>query len=283
MIYFLTFKEHKYTIELFIEFSKSNNCIVSSYEEINTGIINSNDTLVFCDIDRCNDNKLKELIDLHKKVSSRGCSIVNDPNKVLRRFDLLDKLHLKGINDFQLHRTSNIGNITFPVFLRDEFEHNGALTELFHECNNLKKAINSLDERNNIIVSEFVDTSKSEIGHYHKFGAFFINNTVIPRHFFISDNWCVKGAISNRKLVEDLEREYLINNPHSEKIKSIFKLANIDFGRIDYAFTNKGIQVFEINTNPTIIDQWDIDKTSSRYYVTESFVNKLVSIIHKMA
>jgi hypothetical protein len=58
------------------------------------------------------------------------------------------------------------------------------------------------------------------------------------------------------------------------------QLANIDFGRIDYAVVNGEIQVFEINTNPTIGSAYyllriarllDTDASSARVQLTKTY------------
>jgi hypothetical protein len=49
-----------------------------------------------------------------------------------------------------------------------------------------------------------------------------------------------------------LERRYLEDNPHAGQLRRCFELAHIDYGRIDYGLVGDSIQVWEINTNPTI-------------------------------
>jgi len=45
--------------------------------------------------------------------------------------------------------------------------------------------------------------------------------------------------------------------------------------KIDYAITPDGIQTFEINTNPTIIDTADLSSTSRRKKNTDIFISKI--------
>ena len=42
-------------------------------------------------------------------------------------------------------------------------------------------------------------------------------------------------------------------NPHEAELRAIFKLARIDYGRIDYGIKDGQIQVWEINTNPMLL------------------------------
>jgi hypothetical protein len=53
--------------------------------------------------------------------------------------------------------------------------------------------------------------------------------------------------------VLEMERRYLETNPHEQDLRKIFRLARIDYGRIDYAMLGDRLQVWEINTNPHII------------------------------
>ena len=42
------------------------------------------------------------------------------------------------------------------------------------------------------------------------------------------------------------------SNPHEAEVRRIFDLARIEYGRIDYAFRDGRMQVWEINTNPML-------------------------------
>ena len=49
------------------------------------------------------------------------------------------------------------------------------------------------------------------------------------------------------------ENAYLDANPHESELREIFELADIEYGRIDYGIKGGRIQVWEINTNPTVL------------------------------
>jgi hypothetical protein len=49
------------------------------------------------------------------------------------------------------------------------------------------------------------------------------------------------------------ELEQVQKNPHAEWLRETLALARIRYGRIDYGLLNGKPQVWEINTNPTII------------------------------
>ena len=67
------------------------------------------------------------------------------------------------------------------------------------------------------------------------------------------------------------ELEYLHSNPHEKEVRAIFRTwPRIEYGRIDYGLYNGRIQVWEINTNPSVLtgDSLQIDR---RRVVAETF------------
>jgi len=49
------------------------------------------------------------------------------------------------------------------------------------------------------------------------------------------------------------ERVHVATNPHVELLRPLFDAAAVDYGRIDYSLLGDRVQVWEINTNPTIL------------------------------
>ena len=281
MIYFLTFKQHHYTVSLFIDYTKAKNIKVIGYEDLDIDQLHSEDTVVFSDIDRCNNQKLETLISIFNQIEKVGCRILNDPKKVLRRFELVNQLSDLNYNCFRLYRPNetDLESIKYPVFLRDEFEHTGPNTNLIHNQEELTAALENIDQ-DGIVITEFVDTSMDSL--FHKYGAFIIDGDIIPRHYFVSDKWNVKSSSSITEESIRNETAYLETNPHKELIQKISEISHIDYGRIDYAFFGEQIIVFEINTNPTMIDKWDIIEEDMRFPVTKRFVGSLTTKINSM-
>lgn len=48
------------------------------------------------------------------------------------------------------------------------------------------------------------------------------------------------------------EIEYIRTNPHRDALAKIFRIAGIDYGRIDYGLVDGTVQTYEINTNPRL-------------------------------
>jgi hypothetical protein len=103
------------------------------------------------------------------------------------------------------------------------------------------------------IITEFCDTA-DEMGVYREYSAFIVDGQVLPRHLFFSDRWMVKDwKLADPQHLQE-EQTYVATNPHEHQLQEIFAAASIDYGRIDYSFYGGRIQVWEINTNPMIID-----------------------------
>jgi hypothetical protein len=177
----------------------------------------------------------------------------------MRRYELLRTLREAGVNDFDVYRLTEARRIRrFPVFVRGENDHKGAESGLLGSQEELAAFVRSLVDagksRDTRIAVEFYASKSQEDGLYRKYAAFYLAGVVIPRHLFIGPHWMVKDETRIRdeaKLAE--EWRYCDEHPHAAWIASVFKLANIDYGRIDFGIVDGKPQVFEINTNPTIV------------------------------
>ncbi len=181
--------------------------------------------------------------------------LLNHPTRHLARFRLLRKLFDDGINDFNVHRIEDLDDtVRYPVFLRYEDQHIGALTPLLNTRTEAEDWIAQLaadgEQMDRIIATEFVET----IDHqrlYRKFGAFRIAGKIVPRHMFVGTHWEVKLATNTKSAFRRREEYgYLRDNPHADRILEIFDMADMQYGRIDYALKDGRIQVWEINDNP---------------------------------
>jgi hypothetical protein len=275
MLYFLTRGQHMYTVRVFQQYTGADYLKIVPHEALDQQAFGPDDVVVFCDIDRCNDQELAQLISAYDTIQRTGCRILNNPGKVLRRYDLLKGLHSHHANTFQVYWPDELppaDQILFPVFVRDALEHNGPDTALINDYGELRTALAN-DPPANALVCEYIDTNMD--GHHHKYGAFVLDGKIIPRHFFLSEAWNVKSASGDIAYSRQLEIHYLAENPHQEELLKIASYAHIEFGRIDYALTPEGIQVFEINTNPTIIDRKDIREGNPRHLITHRFIDNI--------
>ncbi|HYK03289.1 MAG TPA: hypothetical protein VE974_16135 [Thermoanaerobaculia bacterium] len=183
--------------------------------------------------------------------------IFNDPRRVLRRHDLHAELARLGRNTFRSHRANgDLGAVRFPVFIRSEGAHDGALSPLLHSATAIETWIGRVlalgRPIDDLLVVEFCDTADAD-GSYRKYAAFNVDGRIVPRSLNYGRNWVLKFAGNDFSMAMAREElEYVRQNPHEEELREIFAIANIDYGRIDYSLLDGKVQTWEINVNPTI-------------------------------
>lgn len=182
--------------------------------------------------------------------------ILNAPGQVLERVPLLRHLQKQGMNRYSVTRLDDGSRPeSYPVFVRCEDYHLGTDTELLHTQGELEDALAELRTQGKVlkgrIAVEFC-AKRTNNGHYRKYGAFNINGSIIPQHILDCDHWMVKSSGRHRSVASAAEElEYIRSNPHRDYLAEVFKIANIDYGRVDYGIVDGQLQIYEINTNPT--------------------------------
>lgn len=221
-----------------------------------------NDLALFTDLERLNDTQIALAITAEKQLQAAGACILNAPSRVLRRYDLLQKMFQDGINEFRAYRLhEDRAQFKYPVFLRLEREHQGSLSTLLNNPNEVKEAIQTARERgfpeDNLLLVEYCDV-RDQDGLFRKYSAFLIGERCFPRHIIAGGDWMSKSpdkVYENDETCLHQESEYLTKFPHENEVRQLFQSAGIEYGRIDYSLKNGKIQVWEINTNPNIIPE----------------------------
>lgn len=214
-------------------------------------------TYVFSGLDQLTPSMTRLVGELHAKLLDGGVRVLNDPGRTLHRYALLETLAREGRNDFRAVRAAaGFTQLRYPVFVRSEHTHDGALSPLLHSPAEVEAAIGrmlvygrSLDE---LLVVEFCDTADAA-GFYRKYAAFAVGKRVIARSLEYGRSWVLKRAgteYSEEMALE--EQEYVRTSPHEAQLAEIFALAGVDYGRIDYSVKDGRVQTWEINLNPTI-------------------------------
>ena len=213
---------------------------------------------IFSDIERITEEQKQSAIHLCSCISKVYPEdlILNHPGRALTRDRLLIKLWDEGINQHRSYYPGDqLAGIRFPVFIRKINDHYGPMTGLIQTRQELDYQLQEIQkhEKNNdqLIIIEFTDT-RCNNQLYRKYSAFRIGDRIVPGHIIFSDNWVVKDAPPGTP-ASDEEITYHAENPHSDQLLQIFRLANIEYGRIDYGLLNGKIQVWEINTNPVLV------------------------------
>lgn len=217
-------------------------------------------TLIFSDFDRLTSLQLKRASALYNQIKENypDVTIINNPEKVKKRYDLLRALYKRGINNYNVFRVNDLlTDLQFPVFLREENNHTGALSDLIYNYKNLERNILALNLQGypskNLLIVEFVNVASSD-GLFKKYSALKIGNQIIPRQLDYNMHWMVKTSFEFNTFPEEeyfKEFEYYIReNPHNEMLKNVFDISEINYGRIDYGMVDEKPIVWEINLNP---------------------------------
>ena len=192
-----------------------------------------------------------------ERLTDTGHKVLNQPVRVRNRYDLLQLLHAEKVNRFKAVRaTAPYDELRYPVFIREEHQHTGAKSPLLADAFAVERALAMLAlrgrPRHRLLIVEFCDT-RGRDGLYRKYSAFRVSGRILPRHVHVSAQWVSKSptSLTNDETVRE-EARYFETNPHEAWLRQIFELANIEYGRIDYGLANGELQVWEINTNPTL-------------------------------
>jgi len=215
-------------------------------------------TYLFSDLERLTAQQKAQASAIADLLVAHGIPVLNRPDRVLCRYALLDTLHRSGKNRFRAVRLPRADNtLRFPVFLRAENDHDGAISARLNSLAELRAAADTA-VRNGadpeaLLAVEFCETADAD-GIYRKYSAFQIGDRFIPRHVLFSRNWITKKPDIAGETQAAEERDYLFADPHPHEaaVRAAFQTAGIDYGRIDYGFADGQLQVWEINTNPMI-------------------------------
>lgn len=217
-------------------------------------------TLIFSDFDRLNASQLREVSLIYGQIKAKypRINLINNPQKVKLRYDLLRSLYLRGINNYNIYRLNEpMADVRFPVFLREENNHTGALSDLIYDEKSLRENILALNLQGypskNLLVAEYTNVSNPD-GIFKKYSALKVSDRIFPRQLDYDTHWMVK---TNVRFNTYPEQEYLEeftsfmrDNPHQGWLEEIFNHAGIEYGRIDYGFFKGRPIVWEINLNP---------------------------------
>jgi len=263
VIVFVATRAHQYTVRGYLRHAgrQAPAVRIESYERLLKARSVSVGTYVFADLERLTPTQLEKASIVWSQLELAGARLLNHPTRAMRRYELLRTLAEHGSNMFDAYRLTEARRPKrFPVFLRDENRHFDILSPLLATAEALDAAIAGLSAqghyRDGVLMTEFRDTA-DEHGIYRKYSAFRICDAIVPAHVYFSRQWMFRRPdtmpLTPALLAE--ERNYVEADPHERQLRDIFELARIDYGRIDYGVDPEGgIQVWEINTNPTLIE-----------------------------
>lgn len=264
MICYLATGAHTYTIRSYLESwgaGIASRVRVVSYESMaRDAAIPGAATYIFSDIERLTFGRQAIALQLWDRLRAETpARLLNHPTRTHRRLALLKHLHASGINEFRAQGCRDrLYDLNFPVFVRLTNDHYGSRTDLLTSPEEVRRAVRTLRLQgwpaSELLITEFCDTADAD-GVYRKYSAFIVDGRIIPRHLIFGRSWMLKNPeISDDGLAEE-QRRYVEANPHEAELRRICRDANVDYGRIDYGLLDGRVQVWEINTNPYILQQ----------------------------
>lgn len=226
-----------------------------SYDALFRSIVLPRATYIFSDFDRINPWQQRVAADYFRILSAAGMRCLNDPARVMTRFELLAALHREGINPQAVYRADAFPEpAKFPVFVRHE-DHGRPVTPLLQNQSELDAALRDMREGGiplrGALVMEFC-AQEYRPGLWNKWGAFRVGDRYSLDHISIEENWLVKYGTNSLMTDEILreEQEAAIENRYVEQLKPAFELAGIEYGRADFSIVDGRPVIYEINTNP---------------------------------
>jgi len=230
---------------------------ILDYEEIARARSLPRGTYILSALDQLRPSGRDRLAAVWEQLSSSGVRVLNHPRDTLLRFDLLSTLHREGLNRHRAFRAAALPeDLSFPVFLREEHRHTGALGGLLRTRRDVVQALGLARVQGyrleDLLVVEFYDTGDQE-GYFRKYAAFVIGSRIIARALSKGRSWMLKSRdseYSEPMLAEELA--FLQANPHESELRRIARVARVEYGRIDYSVREGKVETWEINLNPTI-------------------------------
>src|SRR5262245_53984642 len=187
---------------------------------------------VFADLDRLGVEATERAALLRHVLAEGGpgVRVFNDPIRSMRRFELLRHLYGRGLNTFNVYRLADLREVRrFPIFVRAEDGHDGSLTPLLRDSEELGRAIDALvaqgKSRENKLIVEYVDCRDGS-GMHQKFSALFVGPQILQATRATSPHWVVKDVPSGPG------HPTLAAYPradHECRLHEVLRMANIDY------------------------------------------------------
>ena len=218
-------------------------------------------TWIFTDFDRLTPAERDAAAEIWRRLEASGepVRLLNHPLRAQRRHALLRGLRAAGLNDFDVYRLDELPAAPrFPVFVRVEDDHQGPRSELCAGRAALDAEVARLLasglSRESLLVTEYC-AEPDAAGVFRKYGAYRVGERVFPNHLLFGREWRVKRRRRGEPELGDAaeERALLDANPHQAQLRRVFEQAGIEYGRADYGLVGGRIQIYEINTNPTLM------------------------------
>ncbi|MEO1238601.1 MAG: hypothetical protein AAFW64_02870 [Pseudomonadota bacterium] len=217
-------------------------------------------TYVFTDFDRLMPWHIELAARIYLRLTDAGLTVLNDPRAYVPRWALLRRLYAEGINQFQcwlpmLGETPD----RFPAFLRTVHAHRSVESGLLHSEADADAALQDALGRgltlNDLVFVEYAAEPGGDRKKFRKFAAYQIGDHVVRALTVTDEDWVAKivkkGVADDEDYARDLaeHRAY----PRVDLVRRCFDVAGMTYGRLDYGLVDGRPQIYELNTNPTLV------------------------------
>jgi hypothetical protein len=265
MVRFLTTRGHEYTAKNLAQGRMHGAtvppCTVENYDQFLRKKDVPCGAYIFTDMERLTPYELRMAAEAYSALAGDGrCRVLNNPARVMSRYELLRNLREEGINEFDVIRADERRwPDRYPVFLRHEQNHRGPLSkDLMHDREELAVALKKtraegISLRGLLIVGYAAEAFEGL--WFRKFNTFRVGKEVFAHHMVAEDSWVVKFGKENVKSPQknkDFEQEFVKGNWNADLLRRVFEIAGIEYGRADWGIVAGRTQVYEINTNPHV-------------------------------
>ncbi len=256
MIHIVTTALHAYTHKSLREEEDAPELALRTYADISLGSKIAPGTYILTDLDRLAAWRLLDAAKFCQWHRKKGGVVLNDPARVLSRHGLLRALNRAGINQFDAYRVEEkVTPKRWPVFLRLEGNHGAQISGLLENEKGLTRAIEKVVDNGYPIAALLIVEYAAEPvqpGLFRKFSVFRVGDRLLGYTCVHDDQWIVKQGKPGIAPLEFYEEEYrcVRDTPYAEAIWPAFRIAGIDYGRVDFGIVDGRPQIYEINTNP---------------------------------
>ena len=259
MIVFVTTPGQQHTVSSLGQFGRPLPIIkVATYDRLLERGDLPNATLIFTDIERLPHWELQLAAEMYRAAAKAGIKCLNDPARVMARYELLRSLYLAGHNPFNVYRADESAMPRrFPVFIRRESDHGNPISSLILSQQDLTGALAECGRcgipLRGLLIVEFCAEPIAD-GIWRKFGTFRVGEEMVVDHAVLQDTWHAKnGKIADYPdVLFQEEHDAVVANHFAAELRPAFDLAHIEFGRADHSLVGRRQVVYEINTNPNI-------------------------------
>ena len=258
MIIFITANDHRYTHQALAK-ERDVDVRVISHGELKARASNlPMATYIFTDVDRLAPEQLFNAAQYYRALRKLGIKALNNPARMLSRVGLLRALNRAGVNAFDAYRLEELsGPVRWPVFLRVDGSHSDPLSGLLNDQAELDAAIADCIgrgvPRSLLLIIEYAAEPVFP-GLYRKLSVFRVGDLMFGFTCVHDDKWLVKygtPGIATPELYDE-EYELVADNPYLETMRTVFDIAGIDYGRVDFGLVDGQPQIYEINNNPDV-------------------------------